>query len=109
MGKKNKSSDDGAAAGFVILLLLWLVVKFIWWIVAALVLVGLFYLARAVVRQGRRRRELYAQWCAAICSRAEQQHNWALSGDDRGIYGVEGAQLMREIRSVDGQRRNVSG
>ena len=34
---------------------------------------------------------------AAIAARAEQQHSWVMRGDDRGIYGMQGAQLMRFI------------
>ncbi len=29
--------------------------------------------------------------------RADQQHNWVLQGDDRGIYGPEGAELMHYL------------
>ena len=78
--------------------MLYLIVKFIWWIVTALVLVGAFFLVRAIVRENRRRRIAYAQYCAAIAARADQQHNWVMQGDDRGIYGTDGAKLMRVIR-----------
>lgn len=100
MGNRKSSSSEGGGAVFVVLLLGWLIVKFIWWIVAALVAVGLFHLARAIAREARRRREIAAQRCAAISARADQQHNWALQGDDRGTFGVEGAKLMREIRAT---------
>lgn len=33
----------------------------------------------------------------AIRARADQQHRWALEGDMRGIYGDEGASLMRDF------------
>lgn len=100
MGKKrNKSSEQGSGALFVVLFVLYLVVKFIWWIIAAATAVALFYLVRAIVRDSRLRREIHAQRCAQIAARADQQHNWALRGDDRGIYGPEGAELMRVIRA----------
>ena len=35
---------------------------------------------------------------AAIAARADQQHNWYVQGDPRGIYGPDGAKLMRQIR-----------
>ena len=99
MGKKRKkSSEGGAGAGFAILLVLYLIVKVIWWIVAALVLVGAFFLVRAIVRENRLRRIAHAQYCAAVAARADQQHNWVMQGDDRGIYGTDGARLMRVIR-----------
>jgi hypothetical protein len=25
---------------------------------------------------------------AEMCARADQQHAWALAGDDRGVYGI---------------------
>ena len=101
MGKKRaKSSDDNAGVGFAILFLLWLIVKLFWWIVAAAVIVGVLFLAREAVRASRRRRERHARHCAEVCARADQQHSWVLEGDDRGTFGVEGANLMREIRAV---------
>lgn len=30
----------------------------------------------------------------AIAARADQQHAWALQGDDRGVYGPDGAEPM---------------
>lgn len=33
----------------------------------------------------------------AIRERAEQQHRWAARGDARGVYGQEGAELMRSL------------
>ena len=104
MGKKKykssgQGSGQGTGAGWALLLLVYLVIKLFWWIVAAGVAVGLFYLVRAIVRENRRRRELSARRCAEIAARAEQQHNWVMQGDDRGTYGPDGAELMREIRS----------
>ena len=36
-------------------------------------------------------------------ARADQQHNWVLQGDDRGFYGVEGAELMHYLYPERGQ------
>jgi hypothetical protein len=99
MGKK-RSSDTGSGAVFVVVLVLYLIVTFIWWIVAAAVAVGLCYLVRAIVRESHRRREQYLRQCAVVAARADQQHNWVMQGDDRGIYGTEGAKLMRQIRAT---------
>jgi predicted RNA-binding protein with PUA-like domain len=60
-------------------------------------LVGLFFLARAVVRENRKRRDTYVRFCAQIAARADQQHNWVMQGDDRGVYGADGARLMHFI------------
>lgn len=84
---------------FAVAFVLYLIVTFIWWIIAAAVAVALFYLVRAIVRENRRRREIHVKHCAQIAARADQQHNWVMQGDDRGVYGTEGAKLMRVIRA----------
>jgi hypothetical protein len=33
-----------------------------------------------------------------MAARADQQHAWVLQGDERGVYGPAGAELMRDIR-----------
>jgi hypothetical protein len=81
----------------VVALVIWIIVKLIWWIVGATVLVGLFFLTRAIVRESRRRADLREAHRAAVRLRADQQHDWVLRGDDRGIYGPEGAKLMRYL------------
>jgi hypothetical protein len=32
-----------------------------------------------------------------IAAREDQQHAWVLRGDDRGVHGPAGAELMRSI------------
>ena len=60
---------------------------------------GLFFGGRALssrlnndiaVQQGRN---------DELRSRADQQHTWAARGDLRGVYGTEGAELMRTVSS----------
>ena len=82
---------------FGLLLLIAVIVKFIWWILGAAALIGLFFVVRAVVRENRKRRHAYSRYCATIAARADQQHQWVMQGDDRGIYGPEGAELMHSI------------
>jgi hypothetical protein len=81
----------------VIIWIIWIIVKLIWWILGAAALVGLFFLVRAIVRDSRRRADLEAAHRGAVAARADQQHNWVLRGDDRGIYGPEGAELMHYL------------
>lgn len=100
MASRHRSRSDSSGslgALFGLLLLIAVIVKFIWWILGAAVLVGLFFIARAVMRQNRKRRDASARYCAAITARADQQHQWVLRGDDRGIYGPEGAELMHFV------------
>jgi nitrate/nitrite transporter NarK len=89
-------------ATVVIVAVLW---HFVWWIAAAVGIIALavgllvlaFYRAHRVdVRYERR---------AQLAARADQQHQWVMSGDDRGIYGPGGAELMRSIRSADDPTR----
>lgn len=47
----------------------------------------------------REQRALRQRAGAAIAARADQQHSWVMRGDDRGIYGPHGAQLMHFIEA----------
>lgn len=71
-----------------------IIVKFIWWILGVTALIVLFFLVRGFMRKDRKRRAALARHNAAIAARADQQHQWVLRGDDRGIYGPECAKLM---------------
>ena len=57
--------------------------------------------AWAIYRYGvpawRSRVAAYRAGQAELVSHADQQHNWVLQGDDRGVYGEAGAKLMRDI------------
>ena len=94
----SKSSSGGGFAGLLgLALIIWIIIKLIWWIVGAATLVGLLFLVRAIVRDNRRRADLEAAHRGAVAARADRQHDWVLRGDDRGIYGPEGAELMHYI------------
>jgi hypothetical protein len=83
------------------LVLVALIIKFIWWILGAVALVGGFFVMRAVVREHRKRRDAHARYCAELAARADQHLAWVIQGDDRGIYGERGAELMHYIFSED--------
>jgi len=95
------SSGSGSAGGFggliVLLVIVAVIVKFFWWILGAAALVGLCFLGRAVHRWYGRRSAADARYRQRLAARADQQHNWVLRGDDRGIYGSEGAELMHYL------------
>lgn len=96
--RRSTASSPGGLGGLLgLLLLIAVIVKFIWWILGAAALVGLFFLARAFVRWHDQRSAEYARYREAIAARADQQHDWVLRGDDRGIYGPEGAALMHYL------------
>jgi lysylphosphatidylglycerol synthetase-like protein (DUF2156 family) len=95
--QSRSSSNSGCGTVFVFLFVVGIIIKFIWWILGAVVVVGLFFLVRALLRESRKRADAYARWCAAVAARADEQHNWVLQGDDRGIYGPAGAEFMHYI------------
>jgi hypothetical protein len=115
MSASRASSGGGFGALVGLLVLIWVIVKLIWWIVGAAVLVGLFFLGRAIVRWHSKRSAAYARYRDGIAARADQQHHWVLQGDDRGIYGIEGAKLMHYLfPALDpaqrtGRRRHGAG
>jgi hypothetical protein len=80
-----------------VLFIVGLIIKFIWWIIGAAALVGLFYLIWAILRANARQRAALTQRMNELAARADQQHNWVMQGDDRGIYGPPGADLMHYI------------
>ena len=95
--RSSGGSSGGAAALFGVLLIVGLIVKFFWWLVAAAAAVGLFFAVRATVRYLRDRREVAAREAEEIAYRADRQNRMAQRGDTRGVFGVEGAELMRDL------------
>jgi len=107
MSKSRASSGGGFGALLGLALIIWIIAKLIWWIFGTAVLVGLYFVVRAIVRESRRRADLAAAHRAALAARADQQHNWVLQGDGRGIYGAQGAELMHYIYPAMDQVRRL--
>jgi hypothetical protein len=112
--RRSSSGGGGGFAGLIgVLFVVALIIKFIWWIIGAAVLVGLVYLIRAILRANARQRATLAQRMNELAARADQQHNWVMQGDDRGIYGPHGADLMQSIEQPGAvappTQRQVSG
>jgi hypothetical protein len=100
MAKRRSRSSGGSSGGaalFGVLLIVGLIVKFFWWILAAVAAVGLFFAVRALVRHLEERRDAAARNAEEIAYRADRQNRMAQRGDARGVYGVAGADLMRDI------------
>ena len=91
------SDGVGTAAVFVLIMAVWFVVKFFWWIVAGLTVVAAFYAGRKALALLEDRRAAYARRCELLATRADEQHRWVQAGDDRGIYGPDGAKLMKDL------------
>jgi hypothetical protein len=85
-----------------VLLIVAVIIKFIWWILAVAGLAAAFYLVRALVRENRRRTEAYDRYCEAIAAQADEQNQWVTEGDERGVYGPGGVELMNYIGSGAG-------
>ena len=95
--RSNGGSSGGAVALFGVLLIVGLIVKFFWWLLAAAAAVGLFFVVRATVRYLRERREIATREAEEIAYRADRQNRMAQRGDTRGVFGIEGAELMRDL------------
>jgi lysylphosphatidylglycerol synthetase-like protein (DUF2156 family) len=81
-----------------VLLVVGFIGAYFWWIVAVLAVVALAWMAQRAFREIEAGEAAEARRQAALVARADQQHAWVLEGDDRGVYGPAGAELMRDIR-----------
>ena len=109
MSKFRASSGGGFGALLGLALIIWIIVKLIWWIPGAAVLVGLCFVAGAIVRESHGRADLAAARRDASAARADQQHQWVLQGDERGIYGATGAELMHYLYPATDQVQRLKG
>jgi len=57
----------------------------------------LFFSGRAVFQRLRTDPAVEEKRRQQIRERADEQHRWASRGDARGVYGADGAELMREV------------
>jgi hypothetical protein len=73
---------------FGLLLIVGAVIHYFWWIVAAAAIAFGWYKWRVFQLACEMTAEAEAQRQADIAARADQQHAWAMAGDDRGTYGT---------------------
>ena len=101
MARRRSRSSGGTSGGgvavFGVLLIVGLIVKFFWWLLATAAVIGAFFAVRALVRQLSERRAVAAREAEEIAYRADRQNRMAQRGDARGVYGVAGAELMRDL------------
>ena len=71
-----------------VLLLIGFVGAYFWWIAAIAAVAALLWMARRAFREIEAGEVAEARRLAAVANRADQQHRWALAGDDRGVYGA---------------------
>ena len=68
------------------------------WMLAVVVLAaGMFFGGWALSSRMREDAAQQQERDSELRSRADQQHSWAARGDMRGVYGTEGAELMRAV------------
>lgn len=107
MSGSRSSSGGGFGALVLLLLVIGFIIKFFWWILGTAVLAGLFVVGRAIARSYAQQAAQLARHNQAIAARADQQHSWVLQGDDRGIYGPQGAELMHYLYPATGEVRRL--
>jgi type II secretory pathway pseudopilin PulG len=76
-----------------VLLVVGFVGAYFWWIVAAAAVVALAWMAQRAFRDSETEEAAEGRRRAAIAARADQQHQWVLQGDERGVYGQYPAAL----------------
>ncbi len=102
---RGNNDGDNAAGGvalvflFMVYVVVQVIIHLIWWILASLLVVASGLVVLAILREQGRRKQAYAAYAAVMAARADEQNNWTLHGDDRGIYGTQGARLMQAVRN----------
>lgn len=104
--RRSRSSAVTAVVGVVVVLaLVGLMVKHAWLLLGIAVFGGSVVLAGAICRDNRQRSNEYSRFCSLIAAEADQQNDWVMQGDDRGVYGPQGIELMRFIASDESTSR----
>lgn len=99
----RSSSSNGSAFGVLVLLgiVVWivtLILRYIGPILGLLAIAASIYGARALLRDNRRRKEEYDEYCARVAAKADKQDEWVRQGDMRGVFGPDAADLMDYVR-----------
>ena len=69
----------------------------LWGLVVLAACIGLFFAIRVRAARGRGGEQVSPASSAEIARRADQQNLWVQRGDARGVYGVDGAELMKRV------------
>ena len=99
----RNSSSGGSGFGVLVLLgivgvIVSLILRYIGPILGLLAIAAAIYGARAIVRDNRRRRQDYDDYCAEVAAKADKQDEWVRQGDMRGVFGPDAADLMDYVR-----------
>ncbi len=85
VSRRGRANPWGQFVG--VLLLIGFIGAYFWWIIAIAAVVALVWMAQRAFREIAAAETDEARRRAAVVKRADQQHQWALAGDDRGVYG----------------------
>lgn len=91
------SLSGGFVTAFFVLVVIGMIIKYIWWILGGLAIGATVFIIRSLIQTHLESAAERHRCHAAIAMRADRQHQWVLDGDVRGIYGPEGAEVMRYI------------
>jgi hypothetical protein len=88
---RRQSLEEGTLENvkglFGVLLLVGFVAVYWQWLLAAVVLVLIVRAAPVAWREVQDERAAEERRRAELVARADEQHRWAMAGDDRGVYG----------------------
>jgi len=68
-----------------------------WWLMITAAVAGLGFGSRPILRLLRERSPEFRRRRRELKRHAEQQNQWVLRGDSRGIYGPDGAKVMSSV------------
>ena len=69
----------------------------LWGLVVVAACIGLYFAIRVRAARGRDSGQVSPASSAEIARRADQQNLWVQRGDARGVFGVDGADLMKSV------------
>lgn len=96
----RSSSSNGSAFGVLVVLgvIVSIILRYIGPILGLLAIAASIYGARAILRENRRIKDEYADYCAKVAATADKQDEWVRQGDMRGVFGPDAADLMDYVR-----------
>lgn len=97
MATRARTALHSGTGPVVVALFVALVAGSVGWAVTIAVVAVLALAGYVLVPWVEEQQEVTARRRAEIRERADRQHRWALRGDARGVYGADGATLMRRI------------
>lgn len=83
-----------------ILFLCGLILHYFWWIIAAGAVVAVAVIGRKIAEASQLAADAESARQASIAARADQEHNWVMQGDPKGMYSAEAMLTIRKYQQV---------